>query len=305
MRAKRIFDNLFLAAGLNSQYRFGLDLGDGGAYYRPSLKTVFLTLGFLRKYGDQEGVVMRPLAHELAHALQHRDGFLIASSHRLFTWHFTSQQIEAHADMIGAQIAARAGYSPELFLEGMQKYLTCEGIKSGSDDKIRPSDGDRWVNILNEKPRLAAERISTLVQVSEMAERLNKSPEDAYRHLERTFSGEAVSGSVKRAREENPFSMRVTPGYFDEHGRAPITGLAINSIPDPEIPGTLPQDSKSQDISLGRARQAVVNSLMKGSWGDGWVRRLAAQACGAEFDGTFVGAVSAGLVKTLIPAKNP
>ncbi|OGR88401.1 MAG: hypothetical protein A3J74_05540 [Elusimicrobia bacterium RIFCSPHIGHO2_02_FULL_57_9] len=61
--------------------------------------------------------------------------------------------------------------------------------------------------------------------------------------------------------------MLVTPGYFDEHGRAPITGLAINSIPTPDMPGTLFQDSKSHGISLGHARQAAVNSLMKVSWG--------------------------------------
>lgn len=329
MRAKRIFDNLILAADLSpGDVRFAVDTGfftRDGAHYRYDLKTVFLPLGYLEEYGDREAIVAKSLAHEIAHGVQQRLGYLLyIKPLGTWEWHFTEKQLEAHADILGAQIAARAGYPPDLFRKGQEEHYTCAFIReSGGADggPSHPSSGDRWVNVLSETPRLAAQPPSTLVQIAEAAEKLNKSPWDAYRQLERTFSGksgrsrlpawltgEAGPGSVRHAREGNPFRMLVSPGYFDKNGRAPIAGFEVKPVPSPRIPETSSPDPKTHGFSPGHALRAAADVLLNGSWGDGWVRRVASKSCGLEFDGTLAGAFGAGLARVLssgVPAQTP
>ena len=147
--AGKIFSQLLAAAGLRNSVRFLVSDGNQiNAEYihddQEGCSYVGTSTAYLDKFGADESVILATFSHELAHAIQVHAGEADGRGRS----QYTQKQIEAHADMIGGQIATRAGYSAELILAGREAMLTCMDIQSKANGMFHPNAQDRWFNHL-------------------------------------------------------------------------------------------------------------------------------------------------------------
>lgn len=155
---ERILETLLPAAGFSrgdapGQVRFLLDLKRGGDafYYEsaahpskiPEARYIVIGRGWLARRAFNDSVVAETLSHEIAHGVQYRD---LASIERKS---YMSRQLESHADLIGAQIALRAGYTMDPIRQARALYGCI-----GNDDAEHATKPDRWVNVLLESDAL-------------------------------------------------------------------------------------------------------------------------------------------------------
>ncbi|MBI3505096.1 MAG: hypothetical protein HY059_09660 [Proteobacteria bacterium] len=149
-RFQRIFDQLLASAGLGTgDGRFDVTVSESPDAYRV-YKTIGVTSAYLDTYGGKEHVVVKSLSHEIGHLLQMKAGITSRDS--------TFKAYESHADVLGFQIAARAGFSPETIRRGMEEHFTCARIRTDEPDEesAHPLEMDRWINLLLATPRLRA-----------------------------------------------------------------------------------------------------------------------------------------------------
>jgi hypothetical protein len=110
--------------------------GENNAYYRQNPNRIMVTEGLLLNSSDEQ--IRVTVAHELGHAMQQRDG--VAGSTRV--------QREAHADVLAAELLARAGYPLDTARRGRENRHGCAVVTDASrtPGPEYPTPGQRWRN---------------------------------------------------------------------------------------------------------------------------------------------------------------
>jgi hypothetical protein len=128
----------------------GLDLDLIGAEtsmdYRPEAAQLHVEIGFLRKYDPSGPATVYVASHELGHAVQFR---VLKTVDALGAAGYTAKRVESEADVLGLQIALRAGYSAEVYVEGMRRFFgdMCRDPDLQDPSQEHPKTQDRLINV--------------------------------------------------------------------------------------------------------------------------------------------------------------
>lgn len=281
---KRSFDELLSAAGFKAgdvgfrifpSYREYPDYNSTNAFYDHRCKCVGLPVNFIRKNGLDDWKVRAVIAHELGHAIQHKKAIL--------NQFFTRSQLEAHADLLGAQIWAKARYPSKLYLAQTENFFTCKSIQTENNPtSSHPSDQDRWINLV-----LTEKAVSSFAR---SAASLN-SPEK----LDTFYSGRRASVTAGQdapndSTKPKSFKMIASPSDFNRYGSI-ITARpsSKNREPDINMPikSEVLRDVKSQERwdhfdeavwqAWGEVKERLGSQLAPYE-----IRWIAARTCGAS-----------------------
>ncbi|MDD5301937.1 MAG: M48 family metalloprotease [Elusimicrobia bacterium] len=164
------FSKLRAAAGIEAgslDFQVDYDGGEVNAYYTQGF--IRVTRAYLRADLKREAR-LATLAHEIGHAVQERDGLLswmnepinlyfkkrhgglykdrsYESSEEYKEYQLRSRKREAHADAIGQELLARAGYAPDTFTLGRSSRFGCQSVDEIDEhDPTHPADAQRYVN---------------------------------------------------------------------------------------------------------------------------------------------------------------
>ena len=267
-QSREIFYRLTAAAGLaRGEVAYELDPTDVVNGYGGD-KSVSLTVGAIRSDWKDPAVLVETLAHEIGHFLQRRQNIKEGS--------FSRPQLEAHADLLGAQIAARAGYPSEWPIRAHERKYGCESIRSDAPlpNDTHPSNSGRWFN------HLAIKSAAANLHQLEAALSADSSLEPN-QQLEQLYSASNPSSGRK------PFQMVSDPSVFGRDGllRIPapvrtspplIDGAGVPKPAPPRLePGRLTPFEQallySWNEAFGSAERAINSSL---------IHSLAREACG-------------------------
>lgn len=216
------------------------------AWYNLEGKSVDYSWQAIRVLGKNKSQRLIVTAHEIGHALQHRDGMPFAKppsddDKANLIW---SRKIEAHADMLGRQIIERAGLSGELAVRGIEQTFGCGQIIETPPERknwSHPTPQVRWLNqkVLENK-------------------RLTQADE----------AGSVFDGNLKRGGSENVALVPATPmkralkvDDFDENGllkpRVWLDGLKVHVPP----PGMAPEEG-NQSSKIMQALEAAATRVL-------------------------------------------
>lgn len=110
---------------------------ENNGYFRQNPNRIMLTEGLLRASSREQ--ILTTVAHELGHAMQLRDGLIRG---------YSRVQREAHADVLAAELLARAGHPLDTARRGRENRHGCAVVTDAArtPGPEYPTPGQRWRN---------------------------------------------------------------------------------------------------------------------------------------------------------------
>lgn len=130
---------------------------DDNAYLIPKAGLLIATTEFLRRHPSADDAVLFTLAHELGHGVQEKTSpYAPDPSTPEAEQDRADRRREAHADALGRDILARAGYDALTAVRGVEAMFGCGAVVSGTPASgPHPAARTRWINLLRLGSRAA------------------------------------------------------------------------------------------------------------------------------------------------------
>lgn len=290
-RLEKIFLRLRGTAGLSEQElgfrRQVVAKNESNAWYYPDSRQVAVSAGFIDRDGAHADVTAGVMAHEIAHAVQHRDGdraWGLEKGSDGPEYERRRRVLEAHADTVGVELLNLAGYPSGTMRRGDERFLGCASIAVVEPSvNTHPAPHQRWANHhraqeLLDRRQVPEGKLAALH--NRLADRDPLSLDKLFTGANaRTDAGVAVTGHAPR------YTPSIARTAFDDQGvfrAGRMEAAQLNRrVPAPSLSEPLPElVAKIPAWFLRRGLITAWGELR--DWGAGLapVRRLAVASCG-------------------------